>query len=199
MTGVEKIIKHIASAAAAECEKIADSAVIECDRIRAEYAKVHQEEYTKIINTGKKDIERRLERLSNLAELESKKQILTVQQEMLDKVFALAVNKLLELPPNVYISFLAKLACDASLTGNEEIILSAADKKKLGTKILEAANSALITSGKKGLLTLSDKTADIRGGLILSGGNVLTDCALETIVSHNRNSLTPYAAAELFN
>jgi V/A-type H+-transporting ATPase subunit E len=199
MTGVEKIIKHIASAAAAECEKIAESAVIECDRIRAEYAKVRQEEYLKIIHTGKKDVERRLERLTNLAELESKKQILTVQQEMLDAVFALTVNKLIKLPPDAYIAFLAKLACDASLTGEEEILLSAADKKKHGAKVLEAANSALSSSGKKGSLTLSDKTAEIRGGLMLSGNGVLTDCAVETLVSHHRNSLTPYAASNLFD
>ena len=199
MTGVEKIIKHIASAADDKCKEIAEGAVIECDRIRAEYAKVRQEEYIKIVNAGKKDVERRLERLTNLAELESKKQVLALQQEMLDAVFALTENKLLGLPADKYVAFLAKLACNASLTGKEEIILSAADKKKHGDKILEAANSALSSSGKKGSLTLSDKTAEIRGGLILSGGNVTADCSIETLVSYHRNSLTPFAATELFD
>ena len=199
MNGLDKIVEHIASRSVAECETIAESAIIETSRIRDEHVKTEQEEYWKIINAGTEEAKRRLERLSGLAELEAKKQVLAVQQEMLDAVFLRAVDVFLNLPSQDYVSFLAKNACKASLTGEEEIILSANDKANIGKQVLAAANAGLKERGKKATLRLSETTADIKGGLILSGGDVVTDCSLEALVLLHRNALTPFVANQLFS
>ena len=199
MNGLDKIVEHINSRSVAECEEIAESAIIETSRIRDAHVKTEQEEYWKIINAGTEEAKRRLERLSGLAELEAKKQVLAVQQEMLDTLFDRTVDVFLNLPSGDYISFLAKNACKASLTGEEEIILSANDKANIGKQVLAAANSCLKQSGKKAALRLSETTADIKGGLMLSGGDIVADCSLEALVSLHRNALTPFAANQLFS
>ena len=198
MNGIERILAHIKSESDAECAEIERAAVDECDRIRAEYAKTEQDEYRKLIDAGTKDAERRLERLGSLAALESKKHVLMTQQEMVAEAFEYAAKKLLQLPDSVYIAFLAGQACAASLTGSETIILSPSDYKRFGTDVLNAANSALLAAGKTAALSLSDETADIRGGLILSGGDIEVDCSIDALMAEYRNELSPAVASALF-
>ena len=198
MNGIEKILEHISSESAAECGVIAREAAEECERIHQEYAKAEQDQYWELIDSGTKDAARRLERMSSLAALESKKHVLATQQEMIVAAFDLAASKLLELPEADYVEFLAKLACSASLTGTEAIILSSSDRARFGSEVLSAANSILGKTGRIASLTLSDKTADIRGGLILSGGDIEANCSVDSLVSQYRNELSPRVAAELF-
>ena len=94
---------------------------------------------------------------------------------MVAESFDLAVDKLVKLPEAEYIALLAKLAAKASVTGDEEIVLNARDRKAVGAKVVEAANKAL-TGGK---LTLSEKTGDFKGGLILRRGNIEANCTAE--------------------
>ena len=198
MNGIEKILAHIQAESDAECEEIERAAAEECDRIRAEYAKSEQEEYLKLLEAGTKEAERRLERLGSLAALESKKHVLMTQQEMVTEAFEYAAKKLLALPEGEYVMFLAKQACSASLTGMETIILSPSDYSRIGKEVLRAANSALRAAGKAASLTLSEKTADIRGGLILSGGDIEVNCSIDALMAEYRNELSPTVASVLF-
>ena len=198
MNGIDRILEHISSESEAECGAIAQSAAEECERIRQEYSKAEQDQYWELIDSGTKEAERRLERINSLAALESKKHVLATQQEMIVAAFDLAAAKLLELPEPEYIEFLAKLACSASLTGTEAIILSSSDLERFGSEVLSAANSILSKTGRIASLTLSDKTADIRGGLILSGGDIEANCSVDSLVSQYKNELSPRIAAELF-
>ena len=95
MNNIENVIKHIKSLSTAECERIADEAEKDCERIREEYVRKEQEEYWKSINVGTKDTEQRLIKLSGLASEEAKKQLDLLRQEMLDEAFALAAKKML--------------------------------------------------------------------------------------------------------
>ena len=199
MIGIEKILEHIQSESAAECEAIERSAEEECGRIRTESKKAEQDEYRSLMDAGTKDADRRLERLNNLAVLESKKSILATQQEMVAEAFEYASKKVLELPESEYVRFLANQACNASLTGTEAIILSPSDFEHFGKAVLEASNSALRAAGKAASLTLSEKTADIRGGLILSGGDIEVNCSIDALVAEHRNELSPKVASVLFD
>ena len=198
MNGIEKILEHISSESASECAAIAKDAAEECERVRAEYAKAEQDQYWELVNDGTKEAERRLERLNSLAALESKKHVLATQQDMIVAAFDLAATKILGLPGPEYVEFLAKLACAASLTGTEKIILSSSDLSRIGNEVVSAANSILSKNGKPASLTLSDAPADIRGGLILSGGDIEANCSVDSLMSQYRNELSPLVAAELF-
>ena len=199
MNGIEKILAHIKSESDAECAAIERDAADECERIRSEYARAEKADYGKLMVNGNIDAERRLERLNSLAALESKKQVLSTQQEMLAGAFEYAAKKLYELPQGEYVEFLARQACSASLTGTEAIILSPTDRERIGQEVLGAANGLLASSGKSASLTLSDKTADIRGGLILSGGDIEVNCSIDALIAAHRNELSPAVASALFD
>ena len=199
MNGIEKILAHIKAESDAECEAIKKEAAEECKRIRAEYAETEQKEYNKLVSDGAADAERRLERLNSLAALESKRHVLMTQQEMLTAAFEHAAKALLELPERDYIDFLVRQTCAASLSGTETIILSPADRDRVGAEVLGAANASLSASGRTASLTLSDKTANIRGGLILSGGDIEVNCSIDALVEEYRNELSPSVASVLFD
>ncbi|MCL2125520.1 MAG: V-type proton ATPase subunit E [Oscillospiraceae bacterium] len=199
MNGIEKIIAHIKSESDAECEDIRRAAAEECEQIRSKYAKAEQDEYEKLLATGKLDADNRLERMHSLAMLESKKHVLMTQQEMVADAFEYAAKKILGLPEPEYVALLAKLAAAASMTGGETLVLSPADKGRIGAAVLEGANGALRAAGKNAGLTLAEKTADIRGGLILSGGDIEVNCSIDALLEECRNELSPAIAAILFD
>lgn len=121
MNGLEKLTEYIKSETKAECEDITRKAAEECERIRAEYAKAEQDEYWNTINIGTKEAERRMERLSTLAEMEANKQVLATQQEMIAEAFDLAAKKLLELPEKEYSALLAKLNMKAGTNASDVV------------------------------------------------------------------------------
>jgi len=113
MQGFEKIIEAIKAESERECKEIAVSAAEQCEHIRADYAKKEQEEYWSYINTGTKEIEQRVENLTNLAAEQAKKMAVSLQQEMLDEVLALTARKLSALPSRKYNDLLKKLGIEA--------------------------------------------------------------------------------------
>lgn len=97
---------------------------------------------------------------------------------MRERAFAAALKQLSELPDEEYVGLLAGLAAKASSTGREEVILSQKDRARYGKQVVTQANERL----GDGHLTLSVQTRPIRGGLILSDGDVEVNCTFETLV-----------------
>ncbi len=194
MKGTEKIIAHIQADAKAQADEILAQAEEQCAGIRADYEKQANEAYADRIRAGVKANEDRLDSMNRLASMESRKAILALKQEMVAESFDLAADKLVKLPEAEYIALLAKLAAKASVTGDEEIVLNARDRKAVGTKVVEAANKAL-TGGR---LTLSDKTGDFKGGLILRRGNIEANCTAELLVDLCRDEMAAELAGVLF-
>jgi len=198
MDGIDRIIGHIRKAGAEECEAIRAAAAEECEQVREAYAKAELETYRDVIDAGGKDSENRQKRLNSLAALEAKKQLLSARQDLMSQAFELAAKTLLELPGPEYIELLAKLACRASRDGDEAVVLSPYDRDNIGGAVVEAANAALLAAGKKASLALSDKTARIRGGLILSSGDIDVNCSIDALIDQHRLELTPAVADILF-
>ena len=194
MKGTEKIIAHIQADAKAQADAILKEADEKCAAIRADYEKQAKEAYAERIRAGVKANQDRLDSMDRLAKMEGRKTILALKQEMVAESFDLAVDKLVKLPEAEYIALLAKLAAKASVTGDEEIVLNARDRKAIGPKVVEAANKAL-TGGK---LTLSEKTGDFKGGLILRRGNIEANCTAELLVDLCRDEMAAELAGVLF-
>jgi len=112
MQGFEKIIEHIKSESENECREVAVNANSECERIRAEYKAKEQEAYWSAVNTGSKEIEHRVNQLTNLAAAEAKKMVYATEQDMLDEVLALTARKLSALPSRKYNELLKKLGIE---------------------------------------------------------------------------------------
>ena len=128
--------------------------------------------------------------------MEAKKTLLALKQEMISRSFDEAAKKLVSLPEEQYVALLAKLAANAAVTGEEEIVLNAADRARVGEAVVKAANEKL---GEKGSLTLSASTGDFDGGLILRRGNIEVNCTSSLLVELCRGEMSAAIAGVLFD
>ena len=165
MNGIEKITQRIASDAQAEVDRILGDARDEAGRIAANY---------------------RAQADAEAAELAAK-------QEMVEKSYIQALDKLCALPEEQYVAILADLLVKASSNGKEEAVFSPEDRERVGEATVAKANEL---SGKQ--LRLSEETQPIRGGFILKDKNVEVNCTFETLVRLQKAETAGAVAQKLF-
>ena len=194
MKGTEKIIAHIQADAEAQADAILAQAEQNCASIRAAWEQKAKDAYAEKIRVGVKANQDRLDSMERLAKMEGRKAILGVKQDLVAESFDRAAEQLVNLPEEQYVALLAKLAAEASVTGEEEIVLNARDRAAVGQKVVDAANAKL--SGGK--LTLSADTGDFKGGLILRRGSIEANCTAELLVELRREDMAAELAKVLF-
>lgn len=228
MEGIEKITAKIAQDAQAEIDQINAQAQAQADEIRAQARAQAKKLSDDILSRGEKAAAERLERLKSAAQMERRKLELSAKQEVLGEAFDKALEQLCSLPEKEYIDLLTRLALEASSTGREQLVFSQKDRARVGKQVVVAANEAMaknvapelpgsITGNKvgaflgkvvnstaamvagTGMLTLSERTAPIRGGFIMVDGDVEINCAFETLVRLQREKLEKEVANVLFD
>ena len=193
MNGIEKITRLIESEAQAESDAILAKAREEAAAISARYQSQAEAESSDLDARNKRAAAEREERLVSVAQMESRKVTLRVKQEMVEKAYDLALEKLCSMPEDQYIEVLAKLMLQASATGKEEVVFSAVDRVKVGTAAVEKANQS---AGKQ--FVLSDETRPIQGGFILKDQNIEVNCAFDTLVRLQKAETAGTVAKKLF-
>ena len=177
MNGIEKITQRIASDAQAEVDRILGDARDEAGRIAANYRAQADAEAAELAAKNEKAAAEREERLVSAAQMEARKVQLAAKQEMVEKAYIQALDKLCALPEEQYVAILADLLVKASSNGKEEAVFSKEDREQVGKAAVEKANQL---SGKQ--ILLSEETQPIRGGFILKDKNVEVNCTFETLV-----------------
>ena len=92
MNGIEKITGRIEADAREQASAITADAEAKCAEIRAGYDKQAQDQYWARVRDGVKTFEDRVQRMGRLAEMEARKSILALKQEMVDAAFAAALE-----------------------------------------------------------------------------------------------------------
>ena len=195
MDGIEKITGRIAEDAGREIGEINAEARRQADEIMARYEAQAQRESEEILSRGRRNADERVERLASVAQLDARKLELAAKQEMLSRAYDLALEQLVNLPDKEYVDLLADLAVKASSTGREAVIFSQKDRARYGKAVVTQANEKL----GDGRLTMSEQTRPIKGGLILSDGDVEVNCTFETLVRLQRGTLSTQVADVLFD
>ncbi len=227
MNGIEKITERITADAQAQADAILTQAKADAASITAQWEAQAQKESADILSRGERAAVEREQRLESVAQLEGRKLILAAKQEMLGRAFDQALEQLLSLPEEEYVDLLAALCARAAVTGWEEVLLSPADRDRVGKKVVSKANELLakavspklpdeltgskagafldkmVTAGSAllagtGMLTLSQETRPIRGGFILAAEGVEVNCAFDTLVRLSRPQLEREVAGLLF-
>ena len=198
MKGTDKIIAHIRADGDAEAKKIIDAASKQAEEKRAESFKAALSEYEKLMQAGNAECEDILSGSRRIAEMEAKKSVLSVKQEMISAAFDAAREEIVNMPRDKYTQFLARMAAEAAASGMEEIVLNARDKAEVGKAVCKAANELLSAKGTPGKLTVSEDTADISGGVIVRFGGIETNCSIDALIRQRRSGLSTEVAAALF-
>jgi len=194
MDGIEKICARITNDAQAEIGEIEAEAARQVEEIRIKCKEAAEQEREVLLARGRATAEERARRLNGLTALETKKETLAAKQELIAQVFAKAEESLCQMPADQYVSLLASLAINATKAGQAQIILSPKDKERYGKAVVQEANKRR----KNGEFILAAKSRDIKGGLLLSLGDVEINCAFESLIQQLRGELTPQVAQILF-
>ena len=177
MNGIEKITQRIESDAQAEIDRILGEARDEAARITASYRAQADAEVRDLEAKNERAAAEQEERLVSAAQMKARKVQLAAKQEMVEKAYIQALDKLCAMPQEQYVAVLANLLVEASSNGREEAVFSKEDREQVGKAAVEKANQI---SGKQ--LRLSEETQPIRGGFILKDKNVEVNCTFETLV-----------------
>ncbi len=198
MNGIEKITARLARDAQLEIDALNAETEVQCEAILAEAKAIADEAYEKRMAKGRADVAARSERMAATADMETRKAALAFKQEMVGEAFEKATEAIVNLPKDEYADFLAALAVKAAVSGEEEIVLSEADREAVGAELVKRANALLKAKGGKAALTLSADSAEIPGGFIMRSGNIEVNCAVDTLVQLHRASLSSQVAEILF-
>ncbi len=194
MKGTEKIIAHIQADAQAQVDAILAKCEEQCAALRSEYEAKANAAYEERLRVGKEECAAQTDSAVRLAQMEARKAVLALKQEMISESFDIACGKIVALPQDQYVALLAKLAKEAAVTGSERIVLNKRDKAAVGAAVVEKAN-ALLGEGK---LTLAEETGDFAGGLILRRDSIEVNCTAELLVKLCRDELSSKVAGVLF-
>lgn len=198
MKGIEKITARIAADAEAEDSVVRKESEERIAQIRADYEKQAQEAAAAILKDGAKENEQHASRIERTAQLEAKRNILGMKQEMVSKAFELAKEKIVNMPQEEYVAFLVRQIGQAASTGHETLILNQSDRERCGAAVIAAANAALTAAGKTGALTLAEETRPMSGGFILKQGDVEVNCTVDILLELVRGDLAAPVAGVLF-
>ena len=198
MNGIEKITAKLSADCDAELEALRLETEKQCEGVRAEGDKAAQAEYWRLIKAGTADCEARTSQIARTAQMEARKSVLALKQELVAAAFAKAEEKLLSMPEADYVAFLARKAAEASMSGSETLYFGEKDLPAVGSKVTEAANALLTGAGKTGALKLGKEARSISGGFILGQGDIEVNCSAHLLTEQLRSALASEVAGVLF-
>ena len=193
MNGIDRITNRIEADAQAEIERILGEAREEAERILAQGHAQAEAEKAELTTRNKRIAAEREERLVSMAQMEARQVSLAAKQEMVEKAYALALEKLCAMPDDRYTQVVAALLVQAAPDGRGEVIFAPEDAKRIGEAAVAQANKTL-----NGTLILSEEVRPIRGGFILKNGNVEVNGSFETLVRLQRAQTAGAVAKTLF-
>ena len=200
MNGIEKITERIAADNAAEVTSLVERAEKQADNIYNGYVAAADAEYDETVARGKKDAADRVVRLGGVAQLEAKKLQLAAKQEMLDRAFERASEKLLAMRDDdaAYTALLTRLALSGITKGTEALIFSDKERARFGKKVVIAVNEALEAEDKTASVIMSEESRAFEGGLYVQDGKVETNCTFAALLRLQRENMALEAAEILF-
>ena len=193
MNGLEKIQDRIRNDAQREINTLREDSERHAGEIIAEF----QHQADKLLRESQEKSDKAAQdrevRLQGSAAMEGRQCLLAEKQQCIDEAFRKAREELNALDETAYIRLLAQLASRTG-QGSEEIVLSKADRDKVGQAVVTAANAM-----KPGAaFTLSAETRELGGGLVLKDGRVEHNCTFDTILSALRQDMASEIANILF-
>ena len=219
MTGLEKIIDKIIADAKVQADAITCEAKEKCDAISAEAEEKKVEIHDRIYNSAilRGEVIKN-NAMSNVA-MNKRDAVLELKGRLTDEAFASAVKEILALDEDKYRMLMTQLLCKclAEQLYNEneslrlygenispdvyEVILNKKDKELHGSYIIAGVRRSTVgrlTSEILDKIKLSDKVADIDGGIILKCGAIEINCSFGVIAAELRAKLEGEVLQVLF-
>ena len=225
MNGIDKITQRIGADTQAEIDRILADAAVQAEAAADKFRTQAEAEDRDLLAKSERAAAEREERLVSAAQMEARKTLLTAKQEMVERAYQRALEKLRSLPQEQYVELLAALLVRASSTGREEVVFSPEDREGAGKAAVARANELLakeaapelplgdgvvanllnkvaagVSAFAQGtaMLAVSEETRDISGGFILKDGRIEVNCTFDALVRAEREQTAGEVAKLLF-
>mgnify|MGYP000972435755 CR=1 FL=1 len=175
MDALEKMEEAILQEAQLKADGIIEAATRDAEKIlqeaRAEAARKREEELAEAREKAGENVRR----ISTLADLDARRQLLEVKEELIDEAFSCAKKRLASLEPEVYDRYLKQALFDAAGDSGGDVIMSERDRSAIGEKVVAEVNAELAKANRKGRVRLADRSDDFIGGVFLGCGEDVGD------------------------
>jgi len=186
MPGLEHLIKKILSDAREEAGRIADEGRAEAASVAAGYERRAGAEKAELLRKAAVEAEALKARLISTAKLSVRDKKLAAKQQLIETVFAAAVQKLCEMDDAQYAAFLTRQLSGAELPVGTEIIVP---ERYWGKLDLSAIHPDL-------RLSVSNRRID--GGFVLVSPDSESNNTFEAMIANRRGELERIVAERLF-
>jgi len=133
-----------------------------------------------------------------LRELEARKAVLAEKGRLMEAVFDKVLESLRKKDRAGGYGLTRDLLLKTIETGTEEIIVSPDDRKAIDKAFIASIKAEIVKAGKKGEITLSDETRNIRGGFILRRGRADSNSSFDTLLTMLKDDVETRVAGILF-
>jgi len=187
MNGVDKIISKIESDTKAEMQHIKADAMQEAKKILDGARRQGEQEHTKIIERGRKDIDTSVNRIKSGARIDAMRTVIGAKDQVISRCFAEAREALSKLANTKKYENILRDSIDdgAKLIGNDVIILCNKKDKRAIKKVISGMP-------KKGLkISVGKEDIDTIGGVVVKSksGDVIVNNTFEAILERQSNEL----------
>ena len=116
MNGIDKITQRIGADTQAEIDRILADAAAQAEAAADKFRTQAEAEDRDLLAKSERAAAEREERLVSAAQMEARKSLLTVKQEMVEQAYQRALEKLRALPKDQSLGCLAAMVIDAAAT-----------------------------------------------------------------------------------
>lgn len=196
-TGLEKIIKSIEEDSQKSAEERIQYAKNMANSILDETRKEITRESLRISDKAEKDADNIISRAKSLSENEMKKMILNAKSQIISEIINQAKEKILSLKDEDYFDFILKIIESHLENQDGEFIFSEKDLNRLSENFKDKIKSLEKNYSIK--LTISNKTRNITGGVIISYGDIEENCSIENLFENNKDEIFDSLSSFLFS
>ena len=165
--------------------------------LRAENDRKAEQDQNAAMELARKDCADLRDRMLRMAELDQRKELLSMKRGVIDAAFDEALLGLRSMPAEKARAFMEKTLLSFA-KGDEGMIVSKGDEKVFDESFLARVNDQLKRAGKSGNLALTGEVRDAGGGLLLRSEGMEVNLTYPSVLSERRPELEAEVAAILF-
>ena len=190
MSGLDKILEHISREAQAETDQILASAKEAAEKILVSGRKEAEDTAASIRKQSELDVAAAVGRIQSNAQLSEKRIILQAKQDKIEEVFEKAQAFLDALDDSSYMDMIGRMINRYASGQKGEILFNRRDLGRLSDAVRSAAQAKNLRVG--------EEPAGVRGGFILSYGDIEENCSFDVLIAASREELQDKIGLLLF-
>lgn len=199
MANLENLTSKILHDAKVQSEELVQNAENEKAKIISKKVAEANETASTGLDKAKSEAATRKERIISNAHLQARNKKLEAKGKVIETVFAKAVEDLSNLDSDKVLTYFKNAILSMNIEGDEGIIVNEKTKNMVTADFVKEVNAELSKAGKKGELTLSNETREIKGGFILEKNGIEVNNTFEALVNSLKEDLEYEVANVLFN